>query len=58
MLAEDSQHIYLKEFERFHSGSLHFDQIIEQLGVKINVELPRIIAHFLTACREIGIPQQ
>ena len=58
MLTADSQHTYLEEAEHFRLGSLHLDQIIDQLGAKINVELPGIIAHFLTACREIGILRQ
>jgi Protein tyrosine and serine/threonine kinase len=58
MLAGDSQHIYLREFERFRAGSLHLDQILDQLNAKINAELPGILAHFLTACREHGIPRQ
>jgi len=57
MMTADSQHIYLEEIEHFRSGSLHLDQIIEQLGAKINAELPRIIQEFLTACGKIGIPQ-
>jgi len=56
MQTVDSQHLYLKEVEYFRSGSLHLDQILDQLGAKINAELPGIIAHFLTACREAGIP--
>src|SRR5262249_45109818 len=51
MLSEDFQHNYIKEVEYFRAGSLHFDRIIDQLGAKINAELPRIIAHFLTACQ-------
>jgi hypothetical protein len=58
MQTADSQHVYLKEVEYFRSGSPHLDQIINQLGAKINAELPGIIAHFLTACRESGIPRR
>jgi len=58
MLTADSQHTYLEEAEHLHPGSLHLDQIIEQFQAKINAELPEIIAHFLTACREAGIPRR
>jgi hypothetical protein len=58
MQTADSQHVYLKEVDFFRAGSLRLDQIIEELGAKINTELPGIIAHFLTACREIGVPRQ
>jgi serine/threonine protein kinase len=58
MLTADSQHIYLERVEHFRAESLHLDQIIEQLGASINAELPGIIAHFLTACREAGIPRR
>jgi Protein kinase domain len=57
MVTEGTQHVYLKEFEQFCAGSLQLDQIIETLSAKINTELPGFIAHFLTACREIGIPR-
>jgi hypothetical protein len=58
MLTADSQHTYLEEAEHFHPGSLHLDQIIEQFQAKINAELPGIVAHFLTACKEIGVPRR
>ncbi|HCU97632.1 MAG TPA: hypothetical protein DHU96_34945 [Actinobacteria bacterium] len=57
-LTKNSQHIYLQELEPFRSGSLQLDQAIDKLGRKINTELPAIIAHFLTTCREIGIPRK
>jgi hypothetical protein len=58
MQTADSQHVYLKEVEYFRSESLHLDQIIDRLGAKINAELRGIIANFLTACRETGIPRR
>lgn len=52
-----SQHTYLREFERFRPGSLRLDRIIELLATKISAALPEVIAHFLTACKERGIPR-
>ena len=57
LMTPDSQHNYLQEFERFRSGSLRLDQIIEQLVEKIWATLPQVIADFLTACRETGVPR-
>jgi hypothetical protein len=57
LMTPDSQHTYMREFERFRPGSLRLDRIIEQLVSKINAALPAVIAHFLTACREMGIPR-
>lgn len=58
MATPEAQHTYLDETELFRAGSLRLDQIIERLSAKINAEFPRIIALFLTACRETGIPRQ
>jgi serine/threonine protein kinase len=58
MLTADSQHTYFEQVEHFNPGSLHFDQIIEQFRAQIHTELRGIISHFLTACREIGVPRR
>jgi len=57
LMTPDSQYTYLREFERFQPGSLRLDRIIEQLASKISVSLPEVLAHFLTACKETGIPR-
>src|SRR5262249_17246392 len=55
LMTPDPQHSYMRDFERFQPGSLRLDRIIEQLVSKISATLPEIIAHFLTACKEMGI---
>jgi hypothetical protein len=47
--------IRAQEFERFRPESLRLDRIIEQLSAKITDTLPKVIADFLTECRDKGI---
>lgn len=57
LMTPGAQHTYMQEFERFRPGSLSLDPIIAQLAVRIRNKLPEVIAQFLTACREKGVPR-
>jgi hypothetical protein len=57
LMTPDAQHTYMQEFERFRPGSLSLEPIIGQLAAKVRDQLPEIIFHFLTACREKGVPR-
>jgi hypothetical protein len=57
LMTPDTQHTYMREFERFRPGSLRLDRIIEQLASEIGAALPEVIAQFLTACKETGVPR-
>ena len=57
LMTPDSQHTYMHEFERFQPGSLRLDRIIEESASKVSATLPEVIVHFLTACKEMGIPR-
>lgn len=57
LMTPDSQHTYMHEFERFQPGSFRLDRIIEELASKVSATLPEVIVHFLTACKEMGIPR-
>lgn len=54
MMTPGSQHNYVQEHRNFRPGSLQLDQIIGELKAQFDRELPGIIAHFLTACKQIG----
>jgi hypothetical protein len=57
LMTPDTQHTYMREFDRFRPGSLRLDRIIEQLASEIGAALPEVIAQFLTACKETGVPR-
>jgi hypothetical protein len=52
-----SQHNYIRELKNFKPGSLRLDRIIEELKAQLDKELPNIIAHFLTTCRQATVPR-
>jgi hypothetical protein len=56
-VTEDSQQTLFQEIEILHAGPLQLDQAINNMSGKFNNELPAIIAHYLTTCREAGIPR-
>jgi serine/threonine protein kinase len=56
-VTEHSQHTYFQQLEPFRAGSSQLDHALTKLSEKINTELRAIIAHYLTICREQGIPQ-
>ncbi|MGH4015914.1 MAG: protein kinase domain-containing protein [Pseudonocardiaceae bacterium] len=55
MMTPDSQHTYIQEHRHFRPGSLRLDQIMGELKAQFDRELPGIIAHFLTTCKQIGV---
>jgi serine/threonine protein kinase len=57
LMTPDSQRNYIQEFERFRPESLRLDRIIEQLSVKVADTLPKVVADFLTECRDKGAPR-
>ena len=54
LMTPDTQHTYMREFERFRPASLRLDCIIEQLASKISAALPEVIAEFLTEVQRRG----
>lgn len=57
-VTERSQHTYFQMLEPFRAGSVQLDHAISKLSTKINTELSTIIAHYLTTCRQQGIPHR
>ena len=56
-VTERTQHTYFQQLEPFRTGSPQLELAIAKLNAKINTELPAIIAHYLTTCREQGVPR-
>jgi serine/threonine protein kinase len=56
-MTAESQDDYIREFKRFRPGSLSLDRAIAEIASMITEMLPGIIADFLTACKESGVPR-
>jgi hypothetical protein len=56
LITPESQHIYLQITRNFRPDSLGLDHIIEEVRAEIDLQ-PGIIAHFLEACKETGVPR-
>jgi hypothetical protein len=56
LMTPHSQHDYIRITESFRADSLGLDHIIERLRAQIDSNLPDIIAHYLTACKQSGRP--
>lgn len=57
IMTPETQQNYLDEFRPFQPGSLEVNQIISELNHKIAEVLPQIVADFLTACQNSGVPR-
>jgi serine/threonine protein kinase len=58
LMMPDSQYNYIDVFEKFRPGSIRLNQILDSLSSMTAMKLPVVVADFLTACRESGIPRQ
>ena len=56
-VTEDSQQTLFQEVETLHGGPLQLDRAIDKMSGKISTELSGVIAHYLTTCREAGVPR-